>query len=244
MYRLFILILLAAVALLPAQTPTAGSVIERARQALGSESALVDMVTLRIEGQVKPNDSKLMPARIVLTARKPCSQRLEIYVDDMLETTILHGGQAIMIRSHTKEKSMGNMRKLSEKERKCMEQSTRNLFNFYNPDYGKGELATYEGIARHRGEICDVITYTSPADIKTLRYFSRKEARLVATIREVSGEQIEIVEEGELFVDGVRFPQAQLYFQGRQALHRLEVTKVTINEALEDGIFDIPELKK
>lgn len=244
MFRFCILVVLASTAVLSAQTPTAGSVIERARETVGSESALGNIVTLRIEGMVQPNDSRLMPAKIILTARKPASQRLEIYVDDIVETTILHGGEAIMIRSHIKEKGIGSMRRLSETERKCMEQSTRNMFNFYSPDFKKGELASYAGIARHRGEICDVVTYTGPGNTKTLRYFSRKEARLVATIREVSGEQIEIVEEGELYVDGVRFPQAQLYFQGRQPLHRMEVTKVSINEALEDGIFTIPEIKK
>lgn len=243
MYRLCIFLGLATASLLSAQTPTAGSIIERARKTLGPEPALGNIVTLRIEGQVKPNDPKLMPAKIILTARKPCSQRLEIYVDDIVETTILHGGKAVLIRSHEKE-DISQMRTLSDTERQCLEQSTRNMFNFYNPDIKHGELATYEGIARHRGEICDVITYTCPAKIKTLRYFSRKEAKLVATIREVSGEQVEIVEEGDLYVDGVRFPQAQLYFQGRKPLHRMEVNKVTVNEALEDGIFAFPKPKK
>jgi hypothetical protein len=84
------------------------------------------------------------------------------------------------------------------------------------------------------------------APLKSKHYviFSRKEAKLVATIRELSGQQVEIVEEGDLYVDGVRFPQAQLYFQDRQLLHRMEVNKVTVNEALKDGIFAFPKPKK
>jgi hypothetical protein len=229
--------------MLTAQTPTAGSIIERARKVMGPESALGNIVTLRIEGQVKPSDPKLMPAKVILTARKPCSQRLEIYVDDILETTILHGGEAVLIRSHEKE-GLSQMRVLSDSERQCLEQSTRNMFNFYSPDLKNGELARYDGISRYRGKMCDLITYTCPGKTKILRYFSRKEAKLVATIREVSGEQVEIVEEGDLFVDGVRFPRAQLYFQDRRPLHRMEVDKVLVNSVLKEGIFDIPEQKK
>jgi hypothetical protein len=243
MIRLCIFFGLVAASILTAQTPTAGNIIKRARLVIGTEPALKDVVTLSIEGRIYPHNSKQIPARVVLTARKPCSQRLEVHMDEIVETTLLHGGEAVLIRTHKKE-GISRMRTLSETERRCIEQSTRRLFNFYQPDKKNGERATYEGIARHRGEVCDVITYTCPAKIKTLRYFSRKEAKLVATIREVSGEQVEIVEEGDLYVDGVRFPQAQLYFQGRQPLHRMEVSKVTVNEALEDGIFAFPKPKK
>ncbi len=243
MYRFCIAFSLAAASMLPAQTPTAGSIIQRARTMVGPEPALGDIVTLRIEGRVQPQDSKLMPAKVVLTARKPCSQRLEIYVDDIVETTILHGGEAVVIRAHEKE-GLGQMRPLSQAERECLEHSTRNLFNFYTPDNKHGENASYAGIAKHRGQICDVIVYNRPGRTKTLRYFSRKEAKLVATIQEVSGEQVEVVEDGDLYVDGIRFPRAQLYFQDKQPLHRMEVDKVLVNSVLEEGIFDIPEQKK
>ncbi len=243
MYRFCIVFGLAAVSALSAQTPTAGSIIQRARTMVGPEPALGDIVTLRIEGRVQPQDPKLMPAKVVLIARKPCSQRLEIYVDDIVETTILHGGEAVVIRAHEKE-GLGQMRPLSPAERECLEESTRNLFNFYTPDNKYGENASYAGIAKHRGQICDVIVYKRPGKTKTLRYFSRKEAKLVATIKEVSGEQIEVVEDGDLYVNGIRFPQAQLYFQDKQPLHRMEVDKVLVNSVLEEGIFDIPKQKK
>ena len=243
MYRYCTVFAFFAASALTAQTPTAGSIIERARLTLGSEPALKDVVTLRIEGQVQPRDSRLIPARVVLTARKPCSQRLEIYVDDIVETTILHGGEAVVIRSHEKE-GISQMRALSDAERECLEQSTRNMFSFYTPDDKFGENASYAGIAEHRGQMCDVITYTRLGKTKTLRYFSRKEAKLIATVKEVSGERIEVVEEGDLYVNGIRFPRAQLYFQDKQPLHRMEVEKVLVNSVLEEGIFDIPEQKK
>jgi hypothetical protein len=89
-----------------------------------------------------------------------------------------------------------------------------------------------------------MITYTYPDATKTIRYFARQDGKLVATIREVAGSKIEIVEDGDLIVKGIRFPLSQRYFQDSKPLHRMGVIEIKVNEALQEGIFTIPELKK
>lgn len=243
MFRFLIILSLTTASLLSAQVQEAERVIERARENLGLDAKLRSVVTLKIKGRIEPADPKLMPAEVMLVARKPSSQRLEVLIDDILETTLLHGDKGVLIRSSPSD-GLSSIRPLSASEFDSIRQSTHHLFCFYEPDLQNFEHVRHLGTTIWREIFCDVLVYNAPIGRKTVRYFSRKDARLVATIREQAGEKIEIVEEGNLTVDGVRFPKTQFYYKDGKLLHRFFVTEVEVNNALEAGVFDIPEKKK
>ena len=64
------------------------AIINQARATVGSEKVLDEAVTLKMSGWIEPSESKVPSAKILIISRRPCSQRLEVRVDDLVETTL------------------------------------------------------------------------------------------------------------------------------------------------------------
>lgn len=222
---------------LAAQTPSVEEVIRRARATVGLERDLDGLVTLKMLGRLVPADDKVPQATVLIIARKPSSQRLEIRVDDLVETTILNCRRACIIRSKLKEDA-SQMRELTGEEQQRVLYSTKQFFSFYRPDSKNGEKVTYEGIETHREFRSHKLKYIHPLGFETLRYFSVKDDTLVATISE-SG--VESVNRGQQIVKGIKFPQSVDYYEKGKKLHTIELSEISVNEPLESGIFQIPK---
>ena len=218
-------------------------VIERARAAISAESTLENIVTLIIEGEIEPIEDGLMSAQVRLIARKPCSQRLEVRMDDLLETTLLHGDNGSLIRTHITE-GISRMRELTDAERSTIRHSTQNLFNFFRPALRDKEVVTYKGRVKRHNTLCDILVYNCEDGSSTVRYFSKENGDLISTIRKTPTTSLEIVEEGEFYAEGVKFPARQFYYQDGKPLHRFEIKTIQINKALASGTFRMPEPKK
>lgn len=245
MARLFLLGILAFVLPIAAnagnvtkggQFPTALEVVERARATIGSDRALDSVVTLSISGLIEPANSKLPEAGIRIIARKPASRRLEVHLEEVVETTVLNGGEGALIRSHPEE-DLSWMRPLTEKEVRRMEYDTRRFFNFYRPDTKRGERIRHGGIERKRGVRCHKLVYSHPKGMRTTRYFAVHDATLVST---VSGSGLESVEVGRQTAGGIRFPERIDYYEGGDKLHSLVLSQVRVNKPLSAGVFAIP----
>ncbi|HKK17094.1 MAG TPA: hypothetical protein VJ952_00315 [Opitutales bacterium] len=223
--------------LLHAQQPSTADVINRARATVGTEKALNGVVTLRMVGSLEPADPKVPAATVLIIARKPQSQRLEIRVDDMVETTILNCRKACMIRSNLKEEA-SQMRKLTGPELERLRHSTRQFFNFYRPDFKNGERVSYEGIVNHRDTRCHKLKYAFPEGLETIRYFSVEDDTLVAT---VTDNDVESVTRGSRTIKGVEYPKAIDYYEDGRKLHTIEWSEIQVNEPLKPGIFKVPQ---
>lgn len=213
------------------------TVIECARATLGSEEALDSVVTLRLEGSLEPADSKIPSATILIVARKPCSQRMEIKVDDIVETTILHSRRGCIIRSHLNE-DRSQMRDLVGPEMERVRYSTRQFFNFYRPDYKNGETVAVEGIETHRGQRARKLKYAYPNGPETIRYFSVANDAIISTL---TPNGVESVGVGTQVVAGIKFPERIEYYEGERKLHTIILSEIHLNKPLEGGIFDIPK---
>lgn len=227
---------LVAAALSAQQVPSTTDVINRARATLGSEQALNEVITLKMLGTLVPADPKVPAATVLIIARNPNSQRLEIRMDDMVETTILNFSKACIIRSNL-EAEASQMRQLTEPERDRVRYSTRQLFNFYRPDFKNGEKVTYEGIVTHREQRSHKISYKYPEGLETVRYFSVDDDTLVASIAENG---VESVNRGSQVVQGIKFPQSIDYYEDGRKLHTIELKEVSVNQPLAAGIFKVP----
>lgn len=233
----FTLGLLIAASLIGQQSPSTTDVINRARATLGTEKALSGVVTLKMLGSLEPADSKVPAATVLIIARKPCSQRLEIRVDDMVETTILNGGKACIIRSNLKEEG-AQMRKLTGPELERVRYSTRQFFNFYRPDFKNGERASYEGMVTHRDNRSHQIKYSYPGGLETIRYFSVGEDSLVAMITDNG---VESVNRGTQVLKGIKYPESIDYYEDGRKLHTIQLSEVQVNAPLAAGIFELPK---
>lgn len=223
-----------------AEPPLPSEIIDRARATLGSEKALDGVVTLRMVGSLEPADPKVPAATVFIVARKPHSQRLELRVGDMVETTILNGLNACIIRSNLNMDG-SQMRKLSGAEYKRVLYSTRQLFKFYRPHYKDGEKVTYEGLVTHRDVRCHKLKYSDMDGLETIRYFSVADDNLVATVSE-SG--VESVNRGAQMANGIKYPTSIDYYENDRKLHTIKVSEISVNQPLQPGIFKIPQMTK
>jgi hypothetical protein len=225
------------VASLSAKEVRPKDVINRARATVGSEAALDALITLRIVSQLEPIDEAMPSATLLIIARKPCSQRLEIRVDDMVETTILDNDKGCIIRSNLNA-GASQMRDLIGPELESVIYSTRQFFNFYRADFKNGEKVTFEGIETYRDVRCYKLLYTYPNGFKTIRYFSMKDDTLVSTI---SQNGVESIGFGSQVSGGIKFPEKVEYYEDGRKLHTITLREVKVNKPLAAGVFEIPQ---
>ena len=198
------------------------------------------LVTLKYIGRLEPAAPKVPAAELKILARKPNSKRLELTMDDLIETTIFNGRRATIIRSYI-DADTSQMRDLSKPEQDRVLYSTRQFFSFYYPDIGNGEEVSYEGTRKHRGKSSHVLKYKYPSGLETTRFFSVKDHTLVS---EISENGVESVSHGSQIVKGIKFPKRIEYYEGEHKLHTIVLSEVGVNEPLPGGIFKIPKPKK
>lgn len=234
--------LIAFAAPLFADGPKVSAIVERARATVGAEAALNNLVTLQMSGWIEPAESKMPSATILIISRKPCSQRLVVTVDDLVETTILEGNSGCIIRSNlSDEDKRAQIRTMTDGELKRVAFSTRQFFSFYAADFKGGERIEYQGIEQRRGVRCHKLLYSYSDGISTTRYFAINDDTLVSTITDKGVESVEV---GEQIVAGIRFPRRVEYYQGQKMLHTMVVHDIKVNKPLTRGIFTIPTGQK
>lgn len=222
---------------LHAQEPTVSDVISRARATIGNDANLDGLVTLRLVGSLEPAAPEMPSATLLIIARKPASQRMEIRVDDIVETTILNGDRGCIIRSNLNADA-SRMRDLVGLELERVLYSTRQFFNFYRPDFKNGEKVSLEGIENYRGQRSYKLRYQYSEGLETIRYFSLEDDTLVSTITENGVESIGV---GSQTVGGIKFPAKIEYYEGARKLHTIVLHEVVVNKPLTAGVFAIPE---
>lgn len=235
----FFLILCSVTVLSPllAQTPSVSEIVSRARAAVGSERALTGVITLNIRGTLEPADPRLPAAKLRIIARKPCSQRMELTVNDIVETTILHGKSGCLMRSNLLTETT-QMRVLTAPELDRVAYATRQFFSFYRPHKKSNERIHYRGIVDYRGVKCYQLDYVLPERVTTTRLFSVADASLVA---EKIDNGVESMNVGTQTVDGINFPKKIEYYEDGQKLHTVIFTEIIVNQPLERGVFNIPK---
>ncbi|NQY33237.1 MAG: hypothetical protein HRT56_08725 [Coraliomargarita sp.] len=242
MKSVLVLSLLAVATPLLANPPEVSEIIQRARATVGAEDRLKNVVTLKITGRILPSDPAVPEAIVHIVARKPRSQRLEVRVGEVVETTILDGKEACMIRSNLSDDRSHRMRKLSETEKQRISVSTRQMFSYFRPHYRGGEKITYEGIEQRRGVRSHKLVYTYPDDgPSTTRFFAVNDDTLVAVITDQGVESVEV---GQQVVEGINFPKKIDYFQGGKKLHTLVLQKIKVNKPLGEDVFAIPQAQR
>ena len=216
------------------------AVIEGARATVGTEPALNGLVTLKIKGKIEPADSKVPEADVLLIARKPCSQRLEVYLDNLVETTLLEGRSGCFIRSNSESADeLSQFRMMTAEEIRRITFNTRQLFNFYREDFRNNESVSYEGIEQHRGIQCHKLVYSYPDGISTTRYFSVDDKKLVSTVTDKGVESLEL---GSQIVKSIQFPERIEYYEKGKLLHTLVLETIEVNKPLQVGVFSIPAI--
>jgi len=205
-------------------------IIAKARQFLGGEEALAKVRALRFIGTVNSFSGSAPPVSLVLTYQHPFRQRLVSTSPSAVEVTGLDG--EVGWRRIHEPRDLGKWRdeNLDPAQVARLRAGTFESLAFFRGIESVGGRLEHTGSARVSGVSCERVVFHHGENLRFTRYFEAETGRLVKTETE---DGTSVVEEGEQWVDGIRFPQ-RLVTSGRGADKRpsrfiVEFTQVQVN---------------
>jgi outer membrane lipoprotein-sorting protein len=215
-------------------------IIRKARAYVGDSAKLDSLKSIHFQGTLTSDDGKTFALEIIF--QKPLQQRITATGTDTIETTVLDGYDAWQRFEDMKDASRWRVNLLPADQIKRLRANTfdyLNLFKVY-PQFGSIEdlgLVTLDGREVHK------VAFRHGAGISFYRFFDSATGRLVRTETEQGGS---MVEQGEIMVDGLRFPKKVINSSkgadGKLHAMVIEYEKITLNETFAASLFAVPSL--
>ena len=235
----------------PLGAQTAAQWIAKARAYQGSESDLNAITSIHFTGTLEatakvpaPDDKTKqvdelvrLPADIVF--QKPFQQRVTVTKPGAIETTALDGYDAWSRSINAQNPKQWRLSLLDGQQIKRLRANTWENLNYYAGLERKGGSTQLVGDATVDGVACVKISFIHADNIVFQRYFEKTTGRLVKTETETGGE---IREEGEMTVNGVRFPRKVINKDANGQVQTLAIDKVVLNERVPASEFAVPDL--
>ncbi len=229
-------LLVSAVAAQPAQP--ADEWIAKARSFLGGDKALDAVRSIHFTGTLELSDGKKLPADIVF--QKPYQQKITVKGPNAIETTALDGYDAWQKRTNPENPSQWQVTLLDAAQVKRLRANTLENLSFYSTKALAGAVVQVLGEATVDGVPCVKLTFTHTGNIVFTRYFNKATGQLLKTETENGGE---IREEGEMIVNGVRFPRRVINKSANGTVTAIFFEQVVVNEAFPAEAFAVPSLQ-
>ncbi len=223
------------------------AILAKARAFVGTDAALNAIKSVHYTGTlvtVSPTDaSKETRAAIEIIFQKPDQQRITATSDATIETTALDGYDGWQRVQDVKDTSKWRQTLLGTDQIKRLRANTwENLSYFVGIERVGGKLEDL-GSKTIDGITCQGISFIHAPHIIFNRYFDVATGRLVLTETETGGT---IREQGEMVVNGVRFPRsiitATKNAKGETQTVTINFDKVTVNETFPTTQFAVPSL--
>lgn len=213
--------------------------IELARSYLGGSEKLDAIKSLHYKGTMLYSDGNSGVADIVF--KKPSFQRFTADINTYRETSGLDDTEAWHFVENLANPADKTLRLYGVEEILNMQASVWEYLNFYKRPEGRGQDVVYEG-RQHFGNIeCVVLTYDHGDGIWFRRFFEVTSGRLMQTL---SNRGALFIEEGEIIVDGIRFPKKlTTRFLNLRDASSIEMvySKIEVNKAFDNSIFKLPK---
>ncbi|MDD3179405.1 MAG: hypothetical protein PHQ04_03540 [Opitutaceae bacterium] len=229
----------------------ADDMIAKARAFLGTESALNAIKTIHYTGTLEFTDrvssdgdkTKLVDQKINVPIeihfQKPMQQCVMANSTKVLETTALDGYDGWQRRQDAADPTKWQLTLLDKEQIKRLQANTWENLNFFKGPGNAGGRVDYLGEARAEGRDCVKLAYVHAPTIIFYRYFDKLTGRLLLTETE-SGAMIR--EEGQMVVNGVRFPKKVVNKGTDGRITVITFDQVIINETLAPSLFAVPSL--
>lgn len=235
--------LLLAAVLLPAVSipaaETAEQWIARARARFGPESALQGVTSIRYTGTLDTDGANQRGLDIIF--QKPLQQRITLTNAELIEVSALDDYDGWQKRSNPKNPAQWQLTLVDAAQIRRLRAQTWDNLNFFSG------LEKLRGSVRLEGNVtvddvpCVKLVFTYREDMVLSRYFERATARLVKTETETG---TEIREEGEIFVNGIRFPHKVSNRDRDGRTTTMVFDQIILNEPHAASEFAVPALRE
>ncbi|HTL68320.1 MAG TPA: hypothetical protein VL200_11705 [Lacunisphaera sp.] len=250
--RLFLSVSLVLALAGAGKAETADQVIARARAYLGGDQALNAISTIHFTGTLEttalvpdPADKTRqieqpvrLPADIIF--QKEYRQRITISDPKVVETTALDDYEGWQKRSNPLNPSQWTVTQFDLAQVKKLRANTWENLAFFAGIEKKGGSVHLDGDETVDGRPCAKLSFRHDADNVFVRFFDKATGRLVKTVTENG---TEIREEGEMTVDGVRFPRKVINKSANGRTTTITFDRVVLNERVPASEFAFPDLK-
>ncbi|MBL9214086.1 MAG: hypothetical protein JNG83_01280 [Opitutaceae bacterium] len=222
----------------PAGAQTAEQWIAKARAYLGPENALKAVTSIHFIGALEADANTRLPAEIMF--QKPYQQRIIVTAPKVIEVTALDGYDAWQKRVNPANPTQWQVTILDASQVKRLRANTWENLNFFAGLEKKGGRVTVAGEVTVDGIACVKLSFHHDDTIVFQRYFDKATGRLVKTETESGAE---IREEGEMLVNGIRFPRKVINKSPSGQTNVIAFDKVLLNERIPASEFAVPELQ-
>lgn len=236
-----------AASLLPIFSAAAAepAIIARARAYLGAETALESVKSVRYVGTLISPDAvdpnKKSRAAMEIIFQRPDQQRITAKFEKATEITALNGYEGFQQTQNLAEPAKSRQIVLRPDDIKRLRANTWENLSYYRGIERLGGRMEEQGTATIDGVTCQKIAFIHAPNIIFYRYFEVGTGRLVFTETESGGE---IREQGEIIVNGIRFPKSIITTsknpKGAAVTVTIEFEKITVNEVFPSAEFAVP----
>ncbi len=214
------------------------STIELARSYLGDSDKLDSINSIHYKGSLLYSSGDL--GTIEMVYQKPMKQRMVAVIGDRKEVSVLNNSEGWTTFERVIDSVPLSMEIFDPIRILIMQASVREAFGFYRkPNTRNGEII-YEGKESVKGHECIVLTYHHGDGIAYRRFIDAETGQLRRTL---DSKGVEYGEEGEIMVEGIRFPKKMVStFSTAIGSQTMEFayTSIEINQSLPESDFVMP----
>jgi len=237
--------LLASTVSVFAASPEVEAVLAKARARLGGDRALDRINSIHYSGSIEQTEegaeAKPAVSAIEILFRKPAQHRLTVTSDKSVDITALDGYSAWRRTQNPADKRIRLMALDAAQIKRLRANTWENLY-FYRGLASHGGEIVDRGLVELDGLKCHKIAFNYGPGIEFVRIFEIATGRLVLTETLPVGT---IREEGEMIVEGVRFPKklvaaATTPSTGKKRVVTITFDRIVLNEEIPASSFEQP----
>ena len=223
-------------------------IIAKARAFVGSESALNSVKSIHYTGTLITTDpadaSKQTRTAVEIIFQRPEQQRIKATSDKVIEITSLDGYEGWQRVQDAADATKWRQTLLGTEQIKRLRANTWENLAYWRGLEKIGGKFEEQGSKTIDGVTCQKIAFIHAPNIIFYRYFEVATGRLVFTETESGGS---IREQGEMIVNGIRFPRSITTVSKNAKGDSIPVTinfdKITLNETFPPSLFAVPPIR-
>lgn len=219
-------------------------IVAKARAFLGGDAPLDAIRSVHYVGKLTSEDKDASgPVSIEIIFQKPDQQRIVATSDKGIEMTGLNGYEGWQRVQDPTDSSRWQLTLLAKEQIKRLRANTWENLCFFRGLERIGGKVEDQGTTTIEGVKVRKVAFIHSPEIIFYRYFDESTGRLVLTETEGGGR---IHENGEMMVQGVRFPRTLITTsknsEGKEVTVSIAFEKITLNENFPETLFAVPAL--